>query len=212
MRSFDHPAFEAEIARSPYRLRFELSGGAESISDAIPYVPMFTRAFDRARILFDATFAASSQVLAIVGAWPNPGSAALGKDRNGDRVRDGFESLHNMGLPSFDIVAEWSGRPFCAQHRSKEKWRHRALNITSDNVSRDIMLWSNLAADLGIRPAAPVSVAFIDPSRGIFLHPYDDRGMDVIAAEKDVLEPLRRDHDNWILEYDRARIEKAFAS
>lgn len=208
---WDHLAWEAAMSGSPYRLRFELSPG-DLPGDAIPYAPMFLRALDRARALFEATFLDSSKVIAVVGAWPRPGAHSLGHDRDGKRHKDGFETLQGMGLPRLQLEAEWRGKPFCNAVRNRQVWSHRAFEVTGDTLSRDIMLWSNLAQELGIRPKAPVNVTFVDPSRKILLHAYDDRGMDVIAADKATLQPLRREYDHWILGYDRPRIDEVFGA
>ena len=194
----DRLTWEAEIKRSPYRLRFELNGGVEGPVDAIPYASLFVGALDRARALFDATFIGSTHVFAVVGSWPLHGG------------KDGFRALQRMGVPALDIADEWDGAPFCGGHRSRRNWRHRVVEITGDKTSRDTMLWSNLAVDFGIKPVAPVDVAFVDPNRRLYLHAYDDRGMDVISVEKEMLASLRRDFDAWILNYDRARIDQAF--
>lgn len=39
---------------------------------------------------------------------------------------------------------------------------------------------------------------------------YDDRGLDVIAADKEILRPIYKKHNDLILGYDRERIDKQF--
>jgi hypothetical protein len=41
---------------------------------------------------------------------------------------------------------------------------------------------------------------------------YDDRGLDVIASDKDALRGLYHDFNAWILDHDRARIREIFSS
>ncbi|CAH8768799.1 hypothetical protein PDENDC454_25074 [Paenibacillus dendritiformis C454] len=41
-------------------------------------------------------------------------------------------------------------------------------------------------------------------------HLYDDRGCDVICAALDPLRPLYEEFNDWILEYDREKIEGLF--
>jgi hypothetical protein len=39
---------------------------------------------------------------------------------------------------------------------------------------------------------------------------YDDRGLDIIAADKETLRPIYLTFNNWILEHDRKEIDKQF--
>jgi len=55
-----------------------------------------------------------------------------------------------------------------------------------------------------------VEVYFINKSKNIIFHNYDDRGLDVIAKEPKALEALYLKYNTWILEYDRVKIAKVF--
>jgi hypothetical protein len=39
---------------------------------------------------------------------------------------------------------------------------------------------------------------------------YDDRGLDLIAADRSDLQPIYEEHKNWILDYDRQQIAAVF--
>ncbi|WCR25026.1 DUF3885 domain-containing protein [Paenibacillus thiaminolyticus] len=43
-------------------------------------------------------------------------------------------------------------------------------------------------------------------------HLYDDRGCDVICADVDPLRPLYEEFNDWILDYDREKIEALFGA
>jgi hypothetical protein len=60
------------------------------------------------------------------------------------------------------------------------------------------------------RPSSGDYVYFINRTRNIILHMYDDRGMDLIAPLAATLRPIYNRFSNWILDYDRARIEETF--
>jgi len=66
----------------------------------------------------------------------------------------------------------------------------RAFDVTSDIASQDALLWSSLAYEMPIEPKSPVVSHFLDLERGILLHVYDDRGMDVSALTAAPLLPL----------------------
>ncbi len=50
----------------------------------------------------------------------------------------------------------------------------------------------------------------VDFQRGILVHVYDDRGMDVISSDRHVLEPLYRDFQDQLLDHDRRRMAGVF--
>lgn len=50
------------------------------------------------------------------------------------------------------------------------------------------------------------NVVFIHPEKLVMLYMYDDRGLDIVAAEKETLLTLYHRFNNWILDYDRKKI------
>ena len=53
-------------------------------------------------------------------------------------------------------------------------------------------------------------VYFVNRSRNIILHMYDDRGMDLIAPSVEGLKAIYQQHKDWVLDYDRSSIEERF--
>ena len=53
---------------------------------------------------------------------------------------------------------------------------------------------------------------FIDPEKHVILHMYDDRGMDVIAADLAALRRIYSTLNGWILDYNRKQIDDIFQS
>lgn len=62
------------------------------------------------------------------------------------------------------------------------------------------------------RPRISDDLYFIDPEKHVNLHMYDDRGMDVIAAEREALRRIYSTLNDWILDYDRKEIDDTFQS
>jgi hypothetical protein len=60
------------------------------------------------------------------------------------------------------------------------------------------------------RPATSDRIYFVNPTRNVILHMYDDRGMDLIAARRSDLQPIYVEHKDWVLDYDRRRISETF--
>ncbi|WP_083979094.1 DUF3885 domain-containing protein [Bacillus alveayuensis] len=55
-----------------------------------------------------------------------------------------------------------------------------------------------------------MDIYFINVSKKMIYHLYDDRGCDVIASNKEDLLPLYEDFNHWILDYDREQIDQLF--
>ncbi|WP_349408510.1 DUF3885 domain-containing protein [Pseudalkalibacillus sp. SCS-8] len=60
------------------------------------------------------------------------------------------------------------------------------------------------------KPKYAYNVYFINVTKKIIFHMYDDRGCDVIAADKKEILYLYETYNEWILEYDREQIESVF--
>lgn len=64
--------------------------------------------------------------------------------------------------------------------------------------------------DVGIKPMIYHRVYFININKNTIFHIYDDRGCDVIASSKEELMWIYKEFNDWILDYDRERINKVF--
>ena len=82
--------------------------------------------------------------------------------------------------------------------------------ITSTNAHA--ILWAIMSNEIGIKPTAALTAYYIDLDKGIVAHPYDDRGMDLVANSKLALADCYAKFNGWILDYDRARIDEVFKS
>ncbi len=80
--------------------------------------------------------------------------------------------------------------------------------IQKEHVDR--VLWAAIAVDVQIEPRVPALLSLVSVSRGVLLHPYDDRGMDVIGSSVDRLRPLYDEFRAWLLDYDLADMRKVF--
>jgi hypothetical protein len=87
-------------------------------------------------------------------------------------------------------------------------WEHRAVRLTWDQA--DILLWSNIANDIGVEPKAPALSKLVDVARGVTVYAYDDRDMDITASSADPIAELYTRFDAWLLDDDRPRMSEAF--
>ena len=53
-------------------------------------------------------------------------------------------------------------------------------------------------------------VYFLNIDKKLIFHMYDDRGLDIIATDKEIIRPIYKKHNDWILDYDREQIDKQF--
>jgi len=53
-------------------------------------------------------------------------------------------------------------------------------------------------------------IHFVNISKRLIFNMYDDRGLDIVATDKETLRPIYEKHNDWILDYDREQIDKQF--
>ncbi|WP_194778643.1 DUF3885 domain-containing protein [Pararhodonellum marinum] len=51
---------------------------------------------------------------------------------------------------------------------------------------------------------------FVNIDKRLIFHIYDDRGLDIISSDKETLRPIYKQHNDWLLDNDRERIDKQF--
>lgn len=198
------PEWQRDLLRSPYWLRFELDDG-EYVGR---YVTKFINSYDRARKLVRKALP-SDEIVGIIAAFPNP-SLDLNAQRLGWTAASGFEELADLGVSTEAAFEEWEAFwwPSDAHDPEAERWTHRAVRLNWEQV--DILLWNQIAQDLGVAPRAPVFAKFIDLASGVCVNAYDDRGMDITCLNKEPLIDLYNDYYDWLLDYDRGRMSAVF--
>ncbi len=169
-------------------LRFELADGPSRIH-------RFLSAYQRATEIMNQVFHDSASVQVCVKFFGNPSLRAH---------LSVFRSLRDCG-----IVLPEQHQTWC----EPEEDTHKIL-IAFDVEPRYVtqLLWGVLAGELGIRPCLLCNVYFFDLEIGVLVHPYDDRGMDVIGPNKVLLKRIYRQFGTYLLEYDKARMDRSFGS
>lgn len=96
----------------------------------------------------------------------------------------------------------------------QECWRRATISgLKTADLNVENLLSAILNTDFGNdrNPRLRGECYFVNHSKNLVLFLYDDRGMDIVATEKPTLVPLYNAHQQWILDYDRPRIEQIFA-
>ncbi|MEJ8303992.1 DUF3885 domain-containing protein [Saccharibacillus sacchari] len=89
---------------------------------------------------------------------------------------------------------------------------HRfVLECQSRDLRSAHLVRSLCNADFNIKPSIKHEVYVINKTTGTIFHVYDDRGCDVISTSTDALREVYTACNDWVLEYDRQRIETIFA-
>ncbi|CAA0117889.1 Uncharacterised protein [BD1-7 clade bacterium] len=91
-------------------------------------------------------------------------------------------------------------------------WRRVCISgIQTKDLDARTLLEAMINTDFSVRgPSLRGECFFINHDKDITLNLYDDRGMDVVAGEKDALMPLYEKCNDIILDYDRERIDRIF--
>lgn len=97
----------------------------------------------------------------------------------------------------------------CEPVRKKEHWHRKVFYTQCKYIDYMDFLYRSIRYDFGF---GGVEVYFINVTRHLIYNNYDDRGLDVIASNVEVLRPLYEKYNEWILDYDRERIDKIFQS
>jgi hypothetical protein len=199
MRGFPQPLFYSyENA-----LRFDLAGDHEGVA------ARFVQAVVRARTVAAALFAESELLFAVVCHDSTPSW--------GPRVTRSWRALKRIGFAASFL----NDTP--VPHNDRETIRDLGEDLYSywsiaecrnEPAEIDALLWACIARELGVAPKARWlgRIYIVDFDRGLVLHAYDDRGMDVLGMEADLVRPLYEQFGPWLLDYDRVRMDQHFAT
>ncbi|MEM7591382.1 MAG: DUF3885 domain-containing protein [Cyanobacteria bacterium P01_A01_bin.83] len=73
-------------------------------------------------------------------------------------------------------------------------------------------MWGTLANELGIDPRSQCDFYLFDFETDILVHQYDDRGMDIIGSNQELLKRTYDQFKEWLLECDREPMKAYFNS
>ena len=113
-------------------------------------------------------------------------------------------SLLNLQYPS-EVVED-----LIVDDGVKYTHQHLYWDLLQTDYDADYLIEKIIWADFGDLGGLCSNVYFMNTDNSILFHLYDDRGADVVAKEKNLLKPLYDDFNDWILGYDREKIEAIF--
>lgn len=172
-------------------LRFELSEGGS-------YAEMFFQAYAKASEILGAVFEEQEEVQACLGFYGE--KTLLGSLSVFRGIRD-----CQISIPKSECEI-WQGI------ESEEELLRTYVAFPVQKGDLPKLLWSALAIDLGVQPRANCDVYLFSIKQEILVHPYDDRGMDVIGPNKAVLQGLFNKYRHYLLEYDMEVMEMQYGN
>lgn len=177
----------------PIGIRFEIGQMKSGTFDT----EYFQAAHSRAMEIFQAVFTEKSLTVAY-----QEYSKGRKKIRRSNYVLQQIKSsLHNH--IKFSKVSD----PYF-----KEKKAHinrAALTCKTSDVDVSNILWETVRLDFSGTKIE--TTYFINEQQTIVLFLYDDRGMDLIGSSIEVLQPYYHMFNDYILDYDREKIDNTFS-
>jgi hypothetical protein len=182
--------------RWPIGIRFDLGGRATAAEEADHVV-------ERATALFEAAFGAADPCIVVAQDWPESNRhpwlesvpslfAPSQRDELGLKTPEGQQTLLDEEEPEVGpYTLTWV----------EQRARAFDYGTTFEAIAN---------ADHARSPATSSRVYLINPETNVVFYMYDDRGLDLLAAKKSVLLRFYEDFNAWILDYDRAQIDRTF--
>jgi len=166
-------------------LRFELGG------DDVPYsfrLRRFIQAFERADAVASWLFRDTEKLwlLSSFHGAKKPRKKRLKPYRASSLMPTDFQYLGKVFQD--EVSDDFNG----------DVYRHWDATILTERAQLREVLWLTLGAEVSVEPTLPADIYIVDFARGLVLHPYDDRGMDVAATRKETLAPLYREYHDWL--------------
>lgn len=85
-----------------------------------------------------------------------------------------------------------------------------SLKVNKKDIRLDYLIEAIGNRDFARKPMINCNLSFVNETKGILFHMYDDRGCDVFSLNRDTLSTLYHKFRKWILDYNRVQIDHAF--
>lgn len=176
----------------PGGLRFELSEGSSPLDQALS-------ALRKASIVCDDVFSGEERILVHLEVWAPTSRFGL---------RAMLRELNVAGVPVPKVRDVWFDME---DEEGDEDFRLLCCAFEIPRGKLQNIIWCAITTDLGsLRPKPRCRVYLLNLSKSLVIHPYDDRGMDVIGENKSALSELYKRHSEFLLSYDIERMRKTF--
>ena len=184
----------------PWGLRFDLSD--IETSSGTMHIERFLDALARAKKITHACLQ-NSEKLTVLFSRYGPKEPVPATNRAISQLEDiGFDSSRLGYLGAVE------------QDEDFEDLRYRhwySCRLANEPAELDKLIWNCAAQDMGVQPYAEWrDIYFVDLQKRMIVHVYDDRGMDVIAMDKEAIAPFYTKFNDLLLDYDREKMKQQF--
>ena len=204
-------------------LRFNLQSGdtfnshrqiLDAEGNVVPHIgdtttkEYFEEANKRAMIIFNEAFSTTDNILLLVYDFKY-------KRRKISLKNYAFKQIDELRKTeiSFSIINQ-----LYEPNDKFDKWNSALINLTFNRINFKNIFKAIANTDFARQPSldkfgflSSKEIYFLNLDRKLIFHMYDDRGIDIIATDKETLRPLYKKLNEYILEHDRNAIEKKFA-
>lgn len=194
LRIFGDDAFSSALFyQYSGALRFELSVEGS-------HFDLFLQAMQRGETILDDVFGDAVDMHVCVSVF------CRGAMTDGRRV---LRALSACGLMLPRTREIWT-TIYEHSDEDDEVWHqaYACFPIEKEDIRR--VLWAAVSRDLGIQPTLEASLYLYSPALGILAHPYDDRGMDLIGPNAELLKAMYGRYYDWLPDHDRKAMDAVF--
>lgn len=185
-----------------YGLRFEI--GLESLptmkdpEKGVLNLEYFQKALNRAKALFEYVFDEDDEIIIVCQRY----AANRQKIKRYSFCFTAIENVKQKKVESYNLRNLYIEDGYDTK---KEHWHRIAVYLRTHEVDYEVILRRLIYTDFG---ACGPEIYFINKNKNIIFNLYDDRGLDIIATQKEDLEDIYQQFNCWILEYDRKEIDR----
>lgn len=177
----------------PGGLRFKLSTGGDAFDQVLT-------ALHKATAICEDIFDGEETLLVHLQKWAPSTRFAL---------RRALRELDLAGITIPRKRATWLEKTLSdprIERGKDEYWVNAAFELPASKLRN--LLWCAVATDFArLHPNPYCKVYLVNPRSKLIVHPYDDRGIDIIG-DKPALGELYRKHEAWLLDYDREAMDR----
>ena len=189
--------------RAQIGIRFELGVqyGSEEQSAYLTNVQL------RSILLFNEIFDEHSNILVVVNSYR---SVEIYRDFvHGEDVFLRFVKNKNLlsNISSIEIERQYDG----TDDLSGVSYQH-VLKCNKEDIDFKGIIVAKSHMDFTIEPYISDGIFFINTDKHIIFYMYDERGVDIVSETKSNLLDIYRKYNDWILDYDREKIDSVFKS
>ena len=74
------------------------------------------------------------------------------------------------------------------------------------------MIWGAVGQELGIRPGLWFRLYVFDAVQRVLMHPYDDRGMDILGPNRERMSEIYLKYYDWLLDYNIVEMRERYGT